>query len=137
MVTLLTRRAALAGAALSSAALAFPVAGAVSVADDPDAAIFEAYEKQAAAYNASAIGGAKSADAQIEAMIAAELDVVRLKPITTRGLAVQFVVFTNFGEFEATESKHHDFASTVEAVADVEMPGQHGKAKELASPPTG
>ena len=115
-----TRRAALAGSLASVAALA--LTSIPALANDPDRRIIEAYALWRAVYDAGHDISDEEPVAWCERLLLAELAVVRQVPVTARGLAIQFVVFTNFGDFEATKSSLHDFAGTVERIAAVPAP---------------
>jgi hypothetical protein len=90
---------------------------------DPDAAIEAAYANWSAAYE----GLADNTDPMLDEwhyrnILACEQACVKLTPVTARGLALQFLVFTSFGEFEATKSANHDFEATMLRTAGVSPP---------------
>jgi hypothetical protein len=97
---------------------------------DPDAEIVATYEKWCTDYDEFAryMGPDGGDDALYQKLIDAGNEVVRLRPVTARGLAIQFAVFTNFGEFEATKDNFHNFEEAVLALAAVEPPTQFRKS---------
>jgi hypothetical protein len=90
---------------------------------NPDAEIEAAFSAWSAAYDALADNEDNRADDRLyEELRAAEQACVKLSPQTARGVAIQFVVFTAFGEFEATKSADHDFEATMLRMAHVSPP---------------
>ena len=106
--------------------------GKVRSIPDPDQAILDAYETWRAAYDAMSRSDEDDGPA-FEALRLAELKVVKMEPVTARGLAVQFEVFTSFGEFEASASRDHDFGGTVGRIAGVEPPETHPIGRQAAA----
>lgn len=127
-MSVITRRAAVVGALTSTVALAVPGA---AQAVDPDQQIVDAYDQWRAAYDAFSEAPHGTEDPRFEAISIAEQKMMRMTPVTARGLAIQFVVFTSFGEFEATQDRHHDFAGTVERLAAVAPPESHVRTSDV------
>lgn len=94
--------------------------------DDQDAAILAAYREWVQVFEAFANSPADGEDEPLyQALSAAETKVVNIRPHTARGLAIQFLVFTNFGEFEATSSSTHNFEGAMLRIAGVSAPTGH------------
>ncbi len=91
---------------------------------EPDAAILADYEIWREATNAlrdlPLSSGEEEHQRYYRAILEAEANVMRHRPTTARGLAVQHVVFTAWGDFEATQSATFDYQAHVYALADVE-----------------
>lgn len=85
----------------------------------PDAKILAAYSEWRRLYDLTC---QSMSDADYEQLITAERAVLACTPSTVQGLALQFVTFTSFGEFEATQSASFDFEKHMLALAAVEPP---------------
>lgn len=141
--SILNRRTLLKTAPIGVAALATFVANAEGVEEtdpalgavasvNPDAAIDAAFTKWSAAYDALADNENRKLDDQLfDELRACERACVKLTPVTARGLAMQFLVFTAFGEFEATKSADHDFEATMLRLAGVIPPRGLAGAKSV------
>lgn len=122
--SMLTRRAVIKAAPIGIAVLATSVPNAEGAQrPDPDAVIDAAFIKWSAAYDALADNEDRAIDDHLfNELRACERACVKLAPVTARGLALQFLVFTAFGEFEATKSADHDFEATMLRLAGVTPP---------------
>jgi hypothetical protein len=138
-----TRRALLKTAPIGVVALATTIpnaegaegtnlASAAVPSDNPDAAIEAAFVNWSAAYDAMANNEHRALDDQLfDELRACERACVKLSPVTARGLAMQFLVFTAFGEFEATKSADHDFEATMLRTAGVSPPAGLAKSASV------
>lgn len=120
--TMLKASAGLAATFVTPAFVMLPIDA--SAAPEPDAEILAAYEVWRAAKNALVALPPDSASVEddrcYQAILEAEALVLSFRPVTARGLAIQHVVFTAWGEFDATRSKTFDYQAHVFAMAGVE-----------------
>lgn len=98
------------------------------VASDCDAEILAAYEQWRIAYDLSS---QHDDDHHYALWNAAELALVSLQPKTARGLAIQLIAFSSFGDFGDMESSFFDFGPRLHELARVEPPSTMVNARLL------
>lgn len=85
----------------------------------PDAEILAAYAEWARLYDLAA---QEDGDEHFAGLNAAEISLINLTAHTPRGLAIQLLAFTNFGDFATLTASFFDFGEKLVELASVQEP---------------